>query len=197
MDLVAFERELRAVAGDVAVRPFLCNGSPFDCPVFLVGINPATDIPLWPYWSAEHGCDKQGWLGAYLEKHGRYRPTRARIERLLRSLAPTRALETNVFHHRSRREADLVDEYKQTDVFDFLLKRLAPRVVFVHGRSAVTHLQRLTDARIERGAFTPVRYQGVAFDVFAGHHLAYQWSYAKVEQLGRELRSRCQSLKVL
>ena len=191
MNLVTFERELRAVAGDMAVRPFLCNGSPFDCQVFLVGINPATDIPLWPYWSAERGCDKQGWLDAYCKKHGGFRPTRARIERLLKSLAPTRALETNVFHHGSRREADLADEHKQTDVFDFLLEHLAPHVVFIYGRSAVNHLQRLTGARMEHGIFTPVRYQGLAFDVYAGHHLSYQWSYSKVDQLGRELHSWC------
>jgi hypothetical protein len=111
-------------------------------------------------------------------------------------LDPVRALETNVFHRRSWREADLAKEDRTTEVFDFLLTRLVPRVVFVHGRSAVKHLQRLTGAQIECGVFNPVRYQGVAFDLYAGHHLSYHWSYAKVQQLGRELRSRCHSSEV-
>ena len=194
MDLVTFDRDLRAVAGTGAVRPFLCNGSPFGCPVFLVGINPATDIPLWPYWSVERGCDKQGWLRAYLERKGRLGPTRAKIERLFDALAPTRALECNIFQHHSPREADLDGEHRTTEVFDFLLERLAPRIVFVHGGSAITHLQRLTGTRIAHGTFTPVRYQEVTFEVFAGHHLvssAGGWSYTKIDQLGRELRARC------
>jgi hypothetical protein len=193
VDLVTFDKDLRAMAGTRAMRPFLCDGSPLGCPVFLVGVNPATDIPLWPYWSVGQGCDKQGWLQAYLQQNGRLRPTRARIERLLRALTPVRALETNIFQHHSPREADLAVEHRTTEVFDFLLERLAPRVVFVYGRSAVAHLQRLTGARIAQGAFASVRYRGVAFEVLAGHHLAYQWSYAAIDQLGRVLQARCPS----
>jgi hypothetical protein len=191
-DLDRFERELRAVAGDVGVRPFLCDGSPLSCEIFLVGINPGTDIPLWDYWSVESGCNKQGWLQAYLQKHGRWRPTRKRIELLCTALAPVRALETNVFHHRSRREADLAVEQRTTAVFDFLVKRLKPRVIFVHGRSARMHLQNLTGTLIGRGAFTAVDHQAMTFDVFAGHHLSL-WSYPDVEQLGRVLQARCMS----
>lgn len=99
-------------------------------------------------------------------------------------------METNVFQRHSPREAHLAEEHKKTEVFDFLLERLEPRVVFVYGRSAVAHLQRLTGAQIEYGVFTTVRYHEVAFDLFAGHHLAYQWSYAEVEQLGRALQAR-------
>jgi hypothetical protein len=196
MDLVAFDRELRGVAGTNAVRPFLCDGSPVGCTVFLVGINPATDIPLWPYWSVGRGCDKQMWLAEYLRQHGRLRPTRARIERLFDAVAPVRALETNIFQQYSPRESDLANEHRTTEVFDFLLERLAPRIVFVHGRSAIAHLVRLTGAQIARGAFTSVWYRGIAFDVYAGHHLAYQWSFAAVDQLGRTLRARCSLLTI-
>ncbi len=105
-ELKAFDVKLREIAGD-AVRPFLCTGSPLECEVFLVGINPATDIPLWAYWSNETGCDKKGWLEAYVRKHGGFRPTRKRIESVLNGLSPVKPLETNILQHRSRREAEL------------------------------------------------------------------------------------------
>jgi hypothetical protein len=178
-----------------AVRPFLCDGSPFGCKVFVVGVNPGTDIPLWPYWSVERGCDKKGWLQAYLAKHNRLRPTRKRLERLYETLAPVRALETNVFNQFSRRETDLGTEQRSTEVFDvlseFLLPRLEPHVVFVHGGSAIRHLERLTSTKIIRGEFIRVCYKGVAFEVRARDHLSYQCSMKEVEELGRELRDRC------
>ncbi len=188
-DIAALDRELRALAGEG--RPFLCQGSPFGCTVFLVGINPATDTPFWPYWSLDRGCDKDGWLQAYRDKHGRLRPTRERIERLCNAMSPTRALEANVFHLPSDREADLTEDRRSTVVFDYLLRALQPRVMFVHGRSAIEHLERLTHNTFKRGEFTPAQYLGLRFDVIAGHHLSYQWSYAAVEQLGLRLRERC------
>jgi hypothetical protein len=194
-DILAFDRELRDFARGIALRPFLCDGSPFGCDVFLVGINPATDVPLWPYWSIERGCDKCEWLQAYGETHhGRLGRTRKFIERLCDALAPVRALETNVFHHHSSCEADLIVQKRTTEVFDFLLRRLKPRVVFVYGKSAVKHLRRLTNAEIERGVFERAHYQGITFDVLAGNHLSRQWSYAGVEAFGRELRDHCLSI---
>jgi hypothetical protein len=192
VDLAQFDRELRGLPVDVAHgRPFLCNGSPLGCDVFLVGINPGTDTPFWPYWSVGRGCDKNAWLGAYRHKHGRLMPTRARIERLYQAASPVRILETNVFHVPSKREVDLTDADRTTVVFDFLLKSLRPTIVFVHGRSAVEHLEALMHASFERGKFTRARYLGVEIDVVAGHHLSFQWSYEAVDNLGRQLRERC------
>ena len=191
MDLVTFDRELRVVAGTDAVRPFLCEGSPLVCPVFLVGVNPSTGVPLWPYWSPDRGCDKQGWLAGYRRQQGSLRPTRKRIERLFDTLAPVRGRVTTGCQAPAPREAGGARAKRTTAVFEFLLGRLAPRVVFVHGRSAVAEVARMTGARIGHATFTPARFAGVGFEVFAGHHLAYQWSYAAVDQLGGALRARC------
>ena len=190
MDLLTFDQDLRAVAGQGAVRPFLCDGSPLTCPVFLVGINPATNNPLWPYWSTERGCDKQGWLRAYLQQKGALGKTRNRIERLVNALAPVRAIETNVFAHHSPSEVSLADEHRTTEVLDFLLERLAPRLVFAHGVSAIRHMQRLTGTRVELGAFVNVSYRGVAFETFGGKHLRF-WSNTAIDDLGRIFQSRC------
>jgi hypothetical protein len=43
MDLKEFDRQLRGLLGDEqGLRPFVCQGSPLECQVFIVGLNPAT-----------------------------------------------------------------------------------------------------------------------------------------------------------
>ena len=70
-------------------RPFLCEGSPIGCDIFLVGINPGTDTPFWDYLDTHYGCHKQDWIQDYLRRHGgKLLPTRARIERLFCATAP-------------------------------------------------------------------------------------------------------------
>ncbi len=194
-ELVAFDRDLHTACGALG-RPFLCEGSPFGCEVFLVGINPGTDTPFWPFWSVRDGCDKAGWLKEYFDRHRRLGPTRKRIERLLKAAHPARVLETNVFHRSSKRESALPREHQTTGVFDFLLKTLHPRVMFVYGDSAVKHLAKLTNCSLQLSKFTPVQYQGHKFDIIAGNHLAYQWSYDAVDQLGYALKERCATVGV-
>ena len=169
---------------------------PLGCDVFLVGINPGTDTPLWHHWSLEKGCDKDGWLADYLGRHGRLKPTRARIERICESAGRDRVLETNVFHVPSARERQLPKADRRTGVFDFLLETLRPRVMFVHGRSAVAVCEERFGKPLSRKEFVRVSYAGATFDALAGHHLAYQWSYDRVEQLGRRLAWHCDSMQV-
>ena len=192
--MAEFDRQIRTLCGDLSEgRPFLCNGSPFDCEIFLVGINPATDVPLKPYWSLDHGCNKAAWLEAYREKHPGYRPTRDRIQRLFEAAAPAQILETNVFHFHSKREAILPKSHRTTAVFDFLLKTVKPRIMFVYGRSAVRHVEQLLNVSLTLGEFASVQHGDRTFEVRAGHHLAYQWSFDAVDKLGHELRERCSS----
>lgn len=195
MNLAEFERRLAKVAPqDVAWRPFLCRGSPLTCDIFLVGINPGTDTPLWPYWSLERGCDKDAWLDAYVAKHGRLEPTRARIERICEVAGRDRVLETNVFHIPTAWETDLAKVDRSTTVFDFLVETLRPRVLFVHGGAAVGVCEERFGMKLPRGVFVSVVHKGVRFDVISGHHLAYQWSFRAVEELGRKLLARVEGL---
>jgi hypothetical protein len=197
MDLAQFAANVRRLAESGPGWPFVCDGSPFDCEVFLVGINPAANVPIWPHWLDGSGMNKAGWLTNYLNTHSKFTPTRSRIERLGRALRPTQLLETNIFPHHSPREHDLPHHLKRTDVFDFLLATLKPRILFVHGRSAVAHIKHLTGTELERGRFVSVRYQDVPVEVISGHHLSYQWSFAKVEALAGELRRKLEDGKAL
>ena len=48
------------------MRPFVCDGNPCDCKAFIVGINPASRVSFWAFWSDETGFDKKSWLARYV-----------------------------------------------------------------------------------------------------------------------------------
>ncbi len=139
VNLAEFDRELRALVSQDA-RPFLCEGNPFDCRVFLVGLNPKTHTDFWQFWDTTNGCSKSKWLDAYMAKEKKLSRTRKYIELLLTTLAPVKRLETNLFDAWSHRLADLPKENRRTKVFDFLLGQIEPDVIFVHGCPVVDHL---------------------------------------------------------
>lgn len=193
MTLTELDHEIRRLTREhPEARPFLCEGSPIGCDIFLVGINPGTDTPFWPYWRLPYGCHKQEWLKDYLQRHGRFLQTRARIERLFEATVPVRCLETNMFFRYSPDESSLPDEDRDTSVFDYLLAAISPKVMFIHGDSAIEHMEGLTGKRVRRDEWTRARVAGVELDVMAGYHLRYRWSYERVDRLGIQLRERCQ-----
>lgn len=176
-------------------RPFLCEGSPIGSEVFLVGINPGTDTSFWPCWRPPYGCHKDEWLQDYRRNHSRYKPTRARIERLFESLAPVRCLETNVFCRYSPEEKSLCAEERDTSVFDYLFEVLRPRVMFIHGMSGISHMEQVFKTALPLGQFTTVIHNGCEVDVITGSHLSRGWSFARVDALGCEIREKCMSRK--
>lgn len=92
------------------LRPFVCEGSPLECEVALVGYNPATclDADFHGFWDG-HVFDKQRWFEAYKKerrtkplKPGKTRrnevsPTRKRIHFFAAGVAPYKLLETNLY----------------------------------------------------------------------------------------------------
>jgi hypothetical protein len=175
--------------------PFVCNGSPFSCEVFIVGINPANDVPIWPCWSDEIGLDRFAWLREYINRHQKYTPTRRMIERLVEATAPARVLETNIYHHCSPRLADLSNDKKQTDVFDYLVESIRPRILFVHGGPTIKHIQRRLSIKLVKNEFVQAKYHGTEVDILARDHLIYQTTYKAVDDLGNRLRDRVKQKK--
>jgi len=138
-------------------RPFLCEGSPIDCKIFLIGLNPATPISFWPYWSVEHGCNKKEWLDQTL-LHYNYclPPTRKRIEMLFDILSPYRCLETNIYYMRSKELQLLPKKYRDPQLCYYLIKKIAPKFIFVNGEEAIKHLENLSGKSLPKREFTPV-----------------------------------------
>jgi len=53
-------------------RPFLCEGSPIDCEVFIIGHNPGVSIYFCDCWSPDSGCDRIKWIKKYYDKCGHF-----------------------------------------------------------------------------------------------------------------------------
>lgn len=170
-------------------RPFLCEGSPFNCDVFLVGINPATSTSFWDYWSTQEGCDKSGWINKYLENHnGKLNPTRKRIELFFKHATPLRVLETNIFPFPSGRENDLDPIYRDTALFDYLVDTIQPKLILAHGASVIKHLSKLYGKNLVKGEFVKVNHGGQPIEVRVENHFSYQWSFKAIEELAIEVR---------
>lgn len=135
--LEEFSKELRHLLGEAdGIRPLLCDGDPFQCAVALVGANPGTTTPFWPYWSDEHGVDKAGWLRAYRDQHdGKYGRSRKAIERFV-PLVNAKVIELNAHAKQSARLAQLARQHRTTDVLGFVLSAVRPKVAVCAGADA-------------------------------------------------------------
>ena len=131
-----FKSGLARIVGDLCVglRPFVCDGSPLDCKMFLVGINPATKVHrnFWCFWKDASGFNKEEWLVAYrAARKGKNSPSRDIIGQIVKSARPVACLETNLFPKEVSRAADLREEDENTSAFKFLLQEIQPRVIVV------------------------------------------------------------------
>jgi hypothetical protein len=141
-ELDRFERGLAGIIGrPTDLRPFVCEGSPLDCPVFIVGYNPATtlDGDWWRFWMPGHGYRKTMWWDAYRAHRTQPSKTRSRIEAIVASLPGVRVLEANIDARPSARKSAYPRPV--TAPFDYLLGQCRPRVIIAHGVDAVAHLQ--------------------------------------------------------
>ena len=105
-----FRRRLSAILPENC-RPLVCQGSPYDCKIFVVGLNPATAMEnvFWQYWNNSTGFDKDSWFEAY------------KIERKSRPLKPGKKSRRDVGTTRRNlnKLADLIgtDEILETNIY--------------------------------------------------------------------------------
>ena len=174
--LIDFKSGMVSVIGDPSMlRPFVCEGSPFECEVFLVGSDPATEMScnFWDFWSDDYGFDKQGWLKVYTDERKRQgerkrlSPTRNIIEYVIGAARPVRCLETNIYAKPSSNRKQYIAP------FDYLLRKINPKLVVAHGKTAQGHL----------------RYQALECELWCEDHFSYQYSKEKARALGRRIQS--------
>lgn len=199
-----FREGLQAVmGGDHTARPFVCDGDPRMCQVFVVGINPATTLPFWPYWNDETGFDLKTWRAAYLEarrqkplKPGkRFRPavspTRLRLEALAAAAAPIGVLETNLYAKPAAAAKGLQPEDRDTRVFEYLLSAIRPRVLVLHGKDVRLAVNSLCSAKLSP-EFAQVTVLGRAVLAAAVPHFSRGWKLEKAAAIGRQVRTLCE-----
>ncbi|WP_184947684.1 hypothetical protein [Salinisphaera orenii] len=141
------------------------------------------ETDFWQFWHSGSGFDKDAWFESYkIERaarplsSGRQRrntvsTTRRVIEWVLVAAAPIRCLETNLYATPSETAGELSNQQRCSDVFQFLLSAIRPRVILAHGKDACRHLQiEDTDAR-----------------VIEASHFSRGWSKIRAQELGREI----------
>lgn len=184
--LADFEEGLAPKIGKPALglRPFVCEGSPLDCTVFIVGLNPATprSTDFWDFWNTGYGFNKKKWFGAYSKvRQDKHKPdsspTRNNIGSLVRKLKPAQVLETNVYAKEAERAKDLREEDKDTDPIAFLIEVIQPRVIVAHGKPAATYFQ---------GKDTKAH-------VIAVPHFSLAWFDAAIHSLAQQVRCKLEA----
>lgn len=186
------------------LRPFVCDGSPLACEVFVVGYKPTTtlDDPFWPFWRPDTGFDKAAWFDAYVAARetaplgqGKSRrpavsATRRRMQWLAEALAPVRCLETNVFARAGRGIGD-GSAPLDADVLEFLLHAVRPRCVLLHGKEPHRWLEGQTGRPVELDRVVTCQVAGVETAFVPVAHLSRGWSEARAREMGRRLREAC------
>jgi hypothetical protein len=185
-DIHTFEEELVALIGrPTFLRPFVCEGSPLDCKVFILGFNPATELSVdfWHFWHPGVGFDKAGWYANYLEermlrplesgkiRRNRVSTTRRVIEWIIEEVRPLKCLETNIHSVPTTKASGLTAACRSTDPFDYLVRRINPRLIIAHGDKAQEHI---------------AGHPGQAL-VINVKHFSRAWSKAQARDLGQQI----------
>ena len=148
-NLAEFKKGMASLIGcSTNLRPFVCDGSPFNCEVFLVSMNPVTEMScnFWDFWSNERGFDKYRWCEEYKRTRGYdgTSKTRERINLVIKAAHPINCLETNIYAKTGK--SDKLNDYlkaltseekeRLTANLDFLLEQIKPKLVVALGTLA-------------------------------------------------------------
>ncbi|WP_247232302.1 hypothetical protein [Telluribacter sp. SYSU D00476] len=160
LSLRQFRERVQQLVPDPKARPFVCNESPLNCELFIVGFNPPaqTDSPFWSYWSDASGFNKPYFLRDNSVKQGLMQPRglRGRIEQLTEGFPLFPCLDTPICSTPTRTARGLAPNDLRTELFRYLLDTIRPTVVYVHGKEAVEYFRTLTgvdgfDSRLRLG----------------------------------------------
>ena len=187
-----FDSELRKVSNNDE-RPFICDGSPLQCNVFIVGLNPVSKTPFWNYWHPEKGFNRNEWFEAYLkERKGKPTPTRKKLQYFheeFRNSEKIRLLETNIYSNSSKRAGGLKEEDMSSQTFNFLLKVIKPKAIIAHGKTIRRYIWHLSGCSFDNlDKWTGER---KVFDfktrIYGRHHLSFQLSDDACRNLTKDL----------
>ena len=203
MTLLNFENSLREKLKHYdKPRPFICDGNPLDCKVFIVGINAATEMEnnFWSFWDEGYGFKNDEWFETYIlerrtkplkpnrTRRNKISNTRQRIEWITTALSPIKTLETNLFVKATTTARELTKEDRDSSIFEFLVDVIKPEIIFLHGSVVLKHFKKLYKIDIEKDKIKSVEIRGVKTKVSATMHLAIGWSKQKSIELGEKLK---------
>jgi hypothetical protein len=190
--LQQFQMALENLIGNPTdLRPFVCEGSPLACQIFIIGFNPATELKrsFWDFWQPGYGFQKAAWLELYKQERrdkslapGKTRRaevsnTRRVIEWIVTEAKPVKCLETNLY-----------EQERVTRPFDFLLKTIRPSVILLHGKDAARHIETTFGMPLEVNKLQPVQVEWGTLQVMAVPHLSRGWSERRAREVGQILQ---------
>jgi len=181
-------------------RPFICDGNPLECGVFIVGFNAATEMQtkFEEFWSNVDGFNKTEWLKCYIAerqakplrpgktRRNRVSATRQRIEWLTEYLHPFSCLETNLFS-KATVDAKSLDKSEQTtEVFDFLLDTVKPKLIITHGIDARIYFENKHGLTIPENEIVQL---ADTLTLISVSHLSRGWSQEKTKSLAMKVKN--------
>jgi hypothetical protein len=202
-----FQMALENLTGNPTdLRPFVCEGSPLNCQIFIVGFNPATELKrsFWDFWQPDYGFQKAAWLELYKQERrgkplspGKTRRaevsnTRRVIEWIVAEAKPVKCLETNLYAKATIQASDLKEQERITRPFDFLLKTIRPVAILLHGKDAARHIETTFGTSLETNKMQPVQVEWGTLQVIAVPHLSRGWSERRAREVGQVLREASQ-----
>lgn len=185
------------------LRPFVCEGSPLECKIFIVGFNPATNLnqSFWSFWQPGYGFQKAEWLKVYKQERqskplspGKRRRneisnTRRVIEWIIMELAPIKCLETNIYSKPTEQARDLKEKERATQPFDFLLNTICPEIMLLHGQGAVKYVEKIFNHQLTLNNLEYIEAEWGKVKVMAVPHLSRGWSEKRAREIGQNLRT--------
>jgi len=182
MDIDTFEKKLEAIVGrPTDLRPFVCDGSPLECTVFIVGLNATTDLEFWQFWERDIGFNKARWEQAYRQERAtrgkrQLSNTRTMLGWILENLPGVSVLETNLYSKASHRAGDLVQNERDTSAFHFLLQAIQPKIILAHGDETEQAIRSMIGSDFTGALLTT-------------KHLRF-WSRTRANDLAEQIKSR-------
>jgi len=201
--MLNFENELKKLLAKYEKpRPFICDGNPLKCEVFIVGINAATEMDkdFWEFWSSKTGFKKEEWLGQYIlerslkplkpnkTRRNKVSNTRQRIEWIVDSIKPVKTLETNLFVKATPTADELKKEDRESLIFEYLFRAIKPKILFTHGNEVREYLERIFDITIIKDKINEIEIVDINTKVISMRHLSRGWSKAKSIEIGEKIK---------
>lgn len=144
---------LKREMAEEMLMPFVCNGNPLDAEILIIGFNPTTEYDFWTFFTKKKGFDHVAELEDYIyqralkNKKTKLSNTRSRIKRLEDNLwkkyPDLHILKMNLYAKATPNEADLLEKDRNLKIFNFLISKLRPKVIIIHGKSALNKINLL------------------------------------------------------
>ncbi|MFW2176489.1 MULTISPECIES: hypothetical protein [unclassified Moraxella] len=195
--LAQFRQQLLAKIEEIGLseyyaRPFVCTGSPLACQIMTVGFNPSRNVGLDIFdheiWQDDIGFDRERFveyydLAGYQQGESKWSRNHIVQQNLIDELVEYPVLETYLYSTISHKKSQLTHEFRRTEVFDWLVQTIAPKVIITQNSEVTKYFEKATNECLTRNAFNTVHYQGHPCVIYPISHLSKKWTFSEIQAL--------------